>query len=110
MSKILVFAGALLITSAVAAYPQKTPDSNGKTKATTSSVAVKTIDGNVKANGNKLTFIADQDGKPWNLLNPQLLKGYQGDHVQITGHIFTNHHLIHIHTVKVLKPSIAKAQ
>lgn len=110
MNKILVFAGALLMISAAAAFPQNAPENTGKTQTTATSIAVKTIDGQVKANGDKLIFVADQDGKPWDVLNPQLLKAYQGDHVQIAGHIFTDHHLIHIHTVKVLKASIAKAQ
>jgi hypothetical protein len=71
-------------------------------------VVIRTITGTVKFAGNELTLVDDADGKPWNIINPDAVKQYEGQHVQITGHAFTDRRALHAHTVEVVKGRDAK--
>ena len=66
-------------------------------------VVIRTITGTVKFAGNELTLVDDADGKPWNIINPDAVKQYEGQHVQITGHAFTDRRALHAHTVELVK-------
>ena len=66
-------------------------------------VVIRTITGTVKFAGNELTLVDDADGKPWNIINPDAVKEYEGQHVQITGHAFTDRRALHAHTVELVK-------
>lgn len=66
-------------------------------------VVIKTVTGTVKTNGDELTLVDDADGKPWNIINPDAVRKYEGQHVQITGHAFTNKRALHAHTVELVK-------
>jgi hypothetical protein len=39
------------------------------------------IKGTVRADGNKITFVADDTGKAWEVINPETLKAHVGHHV-----------------------------
>jgi hypothetical protein len=71
-------------------------------------VVIRTITGTVKFAGNELALVDDADGKPWNIINPDAVKQYEGQHVQITGHAFTDRRALHAHTVEVVKGRDAK--
>lgn len=79
------------------------PNSGGATLP-----AVKTVTGTVKFHGDELTLIDDADGKSWNIINPDVVRTYEGKHVQITGHAFVEKHMIHAHTVELVKATTAK--
>ena len=66
---------------------------------------LKTVRGTVKAESDKLTFVTDEDGKSWEVMNPVVLKGHEGEHVEVNAHLYVKEGLIHIHNVKVLKNS-----
>ena len=66
-------------------------------------VVMKTITGTVKTAGNELTLVDDADGKPWNIINPDAVRQYEGQHVQISGHAFTDRRALHAHTVELVK-------
>jgi hypothetical protein len=36
------------------------------------------LKGTVKADGDKITFVADEGGKSWDVVNPETLKGHVG--------------------------------
>ncbi|HWF36870.1 MAG TPA: hypothetical protein VG322_00010 [Candidatus Acidoferrales bacterium] len=69
---------------------------------------IRTITGTVKFHGDELTLVDDANGKPWNIINPDVVRSYEGQHVQITGHAFVEKHMIHAHTVEVVKATTAK--
>jgi len=73
-------------------------------------VVIRTITGTVKTAGNELTLVDDADGKPWDIINPDAVRQYEGQHVQIAGHAFTDRRALHSHTVEVVKGSDADAK
>jgi len=62
-----------------------------------------TLKGTVKADGDKFTFVNDKDGKSWDVMNPEELKGHDGHHVQLSAHVYADKNSIHIMSVKMLK-------
>jgi hypothetical protein len=63
---------------------------------------LRTIRGTVKADSGKLTFVTDDDGKTWNVMNPEMLKGHEGHHVELNVHLYVDKGVIHVHSVKML--------
>lgn len=61
-----------------------------------------TLKGTVKADGDKYTFV-DKDGKSWDVMNPEELKGHEGHHVQLSAHVYADKNSIHVMSVKMLK-------
>jgi hypothetical protein len=62
-----------------------------------------TLKGTVKAEGDKYSFVNDKDGKSWDVMNPEELKGHEGHHVQLSAHVYADKNSIHIMRVKMLK-------
>ena len=60
------------------------------------------IKGSVKSTDGKITFIADEGGKSWEVVNPDLLKDHVGHHVQLSAHVYPDKGQIHIMTVTML--------
>ncbi len=93
-----LFAGLALVSFPRAAHagipPQKDHVEEG---------AEKDIQGTVKASGSKVQFVTDGDGKVWDVINPDPLKGHINEHVQINAHLFPSRSSLHVHTVKKLK-------
>ena len=63
----------------------------------------KNLKGTIKADGDKLTFVADKDQKSWEVANPEALKGHEGHHVQLSAHVYEDKSQIHVMSVKMLK-------
>jgi hypothetical protein len=61
------------------------------------------IQGTVKANGDKITFVADDGGKSWDVVNPETLKDHVGHHVEVNAHVYPDKGQIHVMKVKMLK-------
>jgi hypothetical protein len=60
------------------------------------------IKGTVKADGDKITFVADQDQKAWDVVNPETLKDHVGHHVELSAHVYADKGQIHVMKVKML--------
>lgn len=60
------------------------------------------IKGTVKAEGDKITFVTDSDGKSWNVVNPETLKEHVGHHVELSAHVYADKGDIHVMKVKML--------
>jgi hypothetical protein len=43
--------------------------------------------GTVRSENTKITFVADEGGKSWDVLNPETLKDQVGKHVQVNAHV-----------------------
>jgi hypothetical protein len=61
------------------------------------------IKGTVKADGDMITFVADSDGKSWNVVNPETVKDHVGHHVQLSAHVYADKGQIHVMKVTMLK-------
>jgi hypothetical protein len=62
-----------------------------------------TLKGTIKADGDKYVFVNDKDGKSWDVMNPEELKGHEGHHVQLSAHVYADKGQIHVMSVKMLK-------
>src|SRR5580658_10980826 len=62
-----------------------------------------TLKGTIKADGDKYSFVNDKDGKSWDVMNPEELKGHEGHHVQLSAHVYSDKGSIHVMSVKMLK-------
>jgi hypothetical protein len=62
-----------------------------------------TLKGTIKADGDKYAFVNDKDGKSWDVMNPEELKGHEGHHVQLSAHVYADKGQIHVMSVKMLK-------
>jgi len=57
------------------------------------------IKGTVRADNAKITFVADEGGKKWDVVNPETLKDHVGHHVQLSAHVYPDKGQIHVMTV-----------
>ena len=64
---------------------------------------LKTIQGTVKVDGEKVMFVADEDSKSWEVMNPDTLKPHAGHHVEISAHLNPEKSQIHVVSVKMVK-------
>jgi hypothetical protein len=64
--------------------------------------ALMDIKGTVKLDGEKITFIADEGGKSWDVTNPDTLKDHVGHHVQVNAHVYPDKGQIHVMKVSML--------
>jgi hypothetical protein len=89
--------------SAFAQYSSPSQDNNAKQTETDAKAPLMTLKGTVKADGDKYTFVNDKDGKSWEVMNPEELKGHEGHHVQLSAHVYADKSSIHIMSVKMAK-------
>ena len=61
------------------------------------------IKGTVKADGDKVTFVDDESGKSWDVVNPETLKEHIGHYVELSAHLYKDKGQIHVMTVTMLK-------
>jgi hypothetical protein len=102
MKKLMVCMLALTflmgVTSAFAQQDTMAPMDKTSTKA-----PLMTLKGTVKADGDKVSFVSDKDGKSWDVMNPEELKAHDGHHVQLSAHVYEDKNSIHVMSVKMLK-------
>ncbi len=102
MKRLLVLALAVSVMSGVAGFGQDMSKAGGTAPQAVPAAPLKNITGTVKADGDKLTFVSDKDKKSWDVINPQALKGYVGDRVQVSAHVYADKGQIHVMSVKML--------
>ncbi len=106
MKKVMICLLALTFTMSLTAFAQysSTSQDNNMSKTQADAKApLMTLKGTVKAEGDKVTFVNDKDGKSWEVMNPEELKGHEGHHVQLSAHVYADKNSIHIMSVKMLK-------
>src|SRR5271168_5394129 len=67
-----------------------------------------TLQGTVKADGAKYWFVNDKDGKSWEVINPETLKGHEGHHVELSAHVYADKMQIHVMSVTMMKGDAMK--
>jgi hypothetical protein len=60
------------------------------------------IKGTVRADGDKIKFVADDTGKAWDVINPDALKSHVGHHVELSAHVYLDKSQIHVMKVTML--------
>ena len=102
MKKLMICLLALTFAMSLTAFAQQ--DNNmSQTQADQGAKApLMTLKGTIKADGDKYTFV-DKDGKSWDVMNPEELKGHEGHHVQLSAHVYADKNSIHVISVKMLK-------
>jgi hypothetical protein len=78
---------------------------HGKTQETTQdekNPKLMDIKGTVKADGDKITFVADEGAKSWDVVNPETLKDHVGHHVELSAHVYPEKGQIHVMKVKMI--------
>jgi hypothetical protein len=104
MKKVMVCLMALAFAMSLTAFAQQ-DSTMSQTQADSGAKApLMTLKGTVKADGDKYTFVNDKDGKSWDVMNPEELKGHEGHHVQLSAHVYSDKNAIHVMSVKMLKP------
>jgi hypothetical protein len=101
MKKLLVLALGISILFSISVVAQDTMQNS--TNKAAPAAPLKNIKGTVKADGDKLTFVADKDMKSWDVINPEALKGHEGHHVEVSAHVYADKNAIHVMNVKMLK-------
>lgn len=105
MKKVMVCLLALAFAMSLTAFAQQeTNTSQMKADQGAAKAPLMTLKGTVKADGDKYTFV-DKDGKSWDVMNPEELKGHEGHHVQLSAHVYADKNAIHIMSVKMAKGS-----
>jgi len=102
MKKVMICLLALTFAMSLTVFAQQ--DNNmSQTQADQGAKApLMTLKGTIKADGDKYTFV-DKDGKSWDVMNPEELKGHEGHHVQLSAHVYADKNSIHVISVKMLK-------
>ena len=49
-----------------------------------------------REDGDKITFVADDGGKSWDVVNPETLKDHVGHHVELNAHVNKDKGEIHV--------------
>jgi len=79
---------------------------HGKTQEATqqddNKAPLKDIKGTVKSTNDKVTFVADEGGRAWDVVNPETLKDHVGHHVVVNAHVYSDKGQIHIMSVTML--------
>lgn len=101
MKTLLVCLMAISLLAGMTAFAQDMPQNTKRDNAVTA--PLKNIKGSVKADGDKLMFVADKDQKSWDVMNPEALKGHEGHHVEVNAHVYADKGAIHVMGVKMLK-------
>jgi hypothetical protein len=104
MKKLMISLLAITFTMNLTAFAQQ--DNNmAQTQADqgAAQAPLMTLKGTVKAEGDKYMFVNDKDGKSWDVMNPEELKGHEGHHVQLSAHVYADKNSIHVMSVKMLK-------
>ncbi len=101
MKTLLVCLMAISLLAGTTAFAQDMPQNTKTDNALTA--PLKNIKGTVKADEDKLMFVADKDQKSWDVMNPEALKGHEGHHVEVSAHVYADKGAIHVMGVKMLK-------
>jgi len=95
---------SLILALALAAAPGMiSAQDMAQGAAQTEKAPLKTVKGTVKVDGDKTWLVADADHKPWEVMNPEALKGHEGHHVQVSAHVYADKNAIHVMEVKMMK-------
>jgi hypothetical protein len=99
MKNAMALGFALLLFGAVtAAQDTMNRDDGQKTYASQQPIQ---LSGAVSATGK--TFVSDKDGKSWTIVNPDSVKGHEGQHVLLTANVDADKNEVNVVSLKITK-------
>jgi hypothetical protein len=60
------------------------------------------IKGTVRSDNAKITLVADQGGKTWDVINPETLKNLVDQHIQVNANVYSEKGQIHVISIILL--------
>jgi hypothetical protein len=105
MKKLMMLVLAFAVIGNVAAFAQGMDKDSDNMKMSADKAPLKSIKGTIKADGDKVMFVADSDQKSWDIMNPEAVKGHEGHHVEVSAHVYADKMAIHVMKVKMMKDS-----
>ena len=99
----IVLLGVAFATSLSAFAQQNSNMAQTQADQSAAQAPLMTLKGTIKTEGDKTVFVNDKDGKSWDIMNPEEVKGHEGHHVQLSAHVYAEKDSIHIMSVKMLK-------
>src|SRR3954463_16113085 len=103
MKKLMMLVLAFAVIGNVAAFAQAMEKDSDNMKMGADKAPLKSIKGTIKADGDKVMFVADADQKSWDIMNPEAVKGHEGHHVEVSAHVYADKMAIHVMKVKMMK-------
>jgi hypothetical protein len=103
MKRILLIVFALAMALGVSLPSISTAAARPGLAALPQGAPLKTIQGTVKVDGEKVMFVADEDSKSWEVMNPDTLKPHAGHHVEVSAHVYADKSQMHVMSVKMVK-------
>ena len=103
MKKVMVCLLALTFAISLTAFAQQDNNMSQAQADQGAKPPLRTLYGTIKADGGKYTFVNDKDGKSWDVMNPETLKGHEGHHVQLSAHVYADKNSIHVMSVKMVQ-------
>jgi hypothetical protein len=103
MKKSMVVLLAVTFAMSLTAFAQQDTMAPNSMKGDSAKAPLMTLKGTVKMEGDKTMFVNDKDGKSWDVMNPEELKGHEGHHVQLSAHVYKDKNSIHVMSVKMMK-------
>jgi hypothetical protein len=94
----IIFALGLLASLSLAAQDTTTSQDNGNMKAGASMKSTH-IMGKISEDGK--SFVSDKDGKTYTIDNPDAVKGHEGHHVALKGHVSSDESSVHVASLKM---------
>jgi len=105
MKKLMIMVLAFAVIGNIAAFAQGMEKDSDNMKMGADKAPLKSIKGTIKADGDKVMFVADSDQKSWDIMNPEAVKGHEGHHVEVSAHVYADKMAIHVMKVKMMKDS-----
>ena len=93
---------AIVAVSTMAVAQDMSKDTTAKTD-TSAKAPLKTLEGTIKVEGDKATFVSDKDQKTWDVMNPETVKDHDGHHVKVKAHVYADKNSIHVMNVTMAK-------
>jgi hypothetical protein len=89
---------SLVAIPALVAQDTQNHDDGQRTLATEKPIDLR---GTISNTGE--TFVTDSDGKSWTILNPDAVKGHEGQHVILTANVDADQREVTVASLKVVK-------
>ena len=95
------FRDSFAVPAMLRSFPRKTRRPQ-ETKQDDRKPSLLNITRTLKADGDKITFVADEGGKSWDVVNPEILQDHVGHHVELSAYIYKDKGQIHVMKVTML--------
>jgi hypothetical protein len=95
---------AVTFAMSLIAFAQQDNHMSQTTAAQAAAAPLMTLKGTIKVDDSgKYWFVNDKDGKSWEIINSDAVKGHEGHHVELSAHVYADKMQIHVMSVKMMK-------